>query len=148
MADRTSRNLRTDTRVRITAIPGYMTVAGPTSQAIAACCIQQTYELLRQNLPPELQRRDLPQDRIRFTSFVGINLLRAWCGLPAHNAGLSYLDTHNIGIPEELAASSPSFLPSAQSSGPITLPVVTASPNVHLGDAREPQTLGAQEAGS
>ncbi|GAA5986031.1 hypothetical protein JCM10908_006377 [Rhodotorula pacifica] len=70
--------IRTDRALPIAEAPGYVAVQGPASQVIVAAIIQQTYLLHRQDMTAAM-RDHFAEDQIKFTSFVGINLLRRYC---------------------------------------------------------------------
>ena len=65
---------RTDPGLRIEDCPEFVTVEGPASQVTLAAIIQQTYRQARQ---------ELPSHQIKFTGFVGVNLLRRYCSKDA-----------------------------------------------------------------
>mgnify|MGYP006876456039 CR=1 FL=1 len=92
--------------------PGFVT-AGDPQQETAAAVIQQTDEQLHKSLPEQVQGL-MPAKRIKFTSFVGIQLLRRRCQLPVRNhaEGVNRAEIllHKISMPKDKAASLFSFL--------------------------------------
>lgn len=63
--------------------PESVAVTGATNYVRLAAVIQQTIGQLRGELP-RAERRHIRPARVHFTGFVGINLLRRYCGLPDH----------------------------------------------------------------
>jgi len=113
-----------------------VTVEGPASAITLAAVMQQTYQLQWSELSHRLQanlQADFPEDKLRFTSFVGINLLRRFCSLNAEDEGedsFDHLDLHKIGIPGQLAASL-TVLPSLEEAeSQANSPRITASASV------------------
>lgn len=93
---------RTDPEESLAEDRNYVTVMGPASQVTLAAVIQQTYLLSRGSLPREMLEQR-PTDKIKFTGFVGINLLHRLCRLP--EAVLDIYGLHTIGVLKRWAAS-------------------------------------------
>lgn len=108
---------RTDPEESLAEDREYVTVMGPASQVTVAAAIAQTYLLSRQSLPVD-RREDRPVDKIKFTGFIGINLLHRRCQLP--EPLLEDYSLHTIGVPGEWAASG---LPHFQQRTCVDLPV-------------------------
>lgn len=95
---------RTDPGLRIEDCPEFVTVEGPTSQVTLAAFIQQTYMWRWDDLPSDLRRTIRPNE-IKFTGFVGINLLRRYCNRAGHLSSSASEALTKIGLPGRMSVS-------------------------------------------
>ena len=78
------------------------------SQVTLAAFIEQTYTWRRENLPLDV-RRTITPNQIKFTGFVGINLLRRYCNRAGHLSSSASEALTKIGLPGRISVSQPLF---------------------------------------